>query len=148
MMPDYPPKLQDVLADFSFMTTRSERIELLVDIAGRFQSVPKRIATLPYPEDHRVPFCESDAYVWAETQPDGSLKFYFAVENPQGLSAQAMAVILDETLSGAPPEQVTQISPEIVHAIFGRDISMGKGQGLMGMVLMVKALAKQRLQQE
>lgn len=147
-MPDYPPKLQDVLADFSFMTTRSERIELLVDIAGRFQSVPKRIATLPYPEDHRVPFCESDAYVWAETQPDGSLKFYFAVENPQGLSAQAMAVILDETLSGAPPEQVTQISPEIVHAIFGRDISMGKGQGLMGMVLMVKALAKQRLQQE
>ena len=144
-MADYPKKLQDMLDDFSFVTTRSERAELLIDVADRFEKVPERIATPPYGEDHRVPFCESEAFVWTEEQPDGTLKFYFAVENPQGLSAQAIAVILDETLSGAPLEQVAQVSPEIVYQIFGRDISMGKGQGLMGMVAMVQAAAKRHL---
>ena len=144
-MPEYPKKLQDMLDDFSFVTTRSERAELLIDIADRFQTVPERIATPPYDEEHRVPFCESEAYVWTEEQPDGTLKFYFAVENPQGLSAQATAVILDETLSGAPLEQVAQVSPEIIYAIFGKDISMGKGQGLMGMVSMVQAAVKRHL---
>jgi cysteine desulfuration protein SufE len=137
-MPEYPKKLQDMLDDFSFVTTRSERAELLIDIADRFQTVPERI-------EHRVPFCESEAYVWTEEQSDGTLKFYFAVENPQGLSAQATAVILDETLSGAPLQQVAQVSPEIIYAIFGKDISMGKGQGLMGMVSMVQAAAKRHL---
>jgi cysteine desulfuration protein SufE len=144
-MPEYPKKLQDMLDDFSFVTTRSERAELLIDIADRFQKVPERIATPPYDDEHRVPFCESEAYVWTEEQPDGTLKFYFAVENPQGLSAQATAVILDETLSGAPLEQVAQVSPEIIYAIFGKDISMGKGQGLMGMVSMVQAAARRHL---
>jgi len=147
-MPEIPKKLQEMLDDFSFVTTRGERAELLIDIAGRFQPVPERIATPPYDEAHHVPFCESDAYVWSEAQPDGTLKFYFAVENPQGLSAQAMAVILDETLSGADPEQVAQVTPDIVHAIFGRDISMGKGQGLMGLVSMVQAAARQHLSQK
>ena len=144
-MPDYPDKLNEVLADFDFVTTRSERAELLIDHADRFQPVPDRIATPPYPEDHRVPFCESEAFVWAEEQPDHTLKLYFAVENPQGLSAMALATILDETLSGAPLEKVAQVSPDIVLKLFGKDISMGKGQGLMGMVSMVQSTARKHL---
>ncbi len=144
-MPDYPEKLKEALADFEFVTTRSERAELLIYLADRFQPVPDRIATQPYPEDHRVPYCESDAFVWAEKQPDHTLKFYFAVENPQGLSAKALAAILDGTLSGAPLDQVAQVSPDIVLKLFGNDISMGKGQGLMGMVSMVQAAAKKHL---
>ncbi|NDJ74998.1 MAG: SufE family protein [Chloroflexi bacterium] len=140
-----PDKLQEVLDDFAFVTTRSERAELLIDLADRFEPVPERIATAPYPEDRRVPFCESEAFVWAEPQDDDSLKFHFAVENPQGLSAMALAVILDQSLSGAPLEQVTEVSPDIVLEIFGKDISMGKGQGLMGMVTMVQSKAKHHL---
>ncbi|HEX3051033.1 MAG TPA: SufE family protein [Aggregatilineaceae bacterium] len=144
-MPDYPPKLQELLDDFSFITTREERADYLIDIAERFQPVPDRIATRPYPPECKVNFCESEAYVWVEPLPDGALKFYFAVENPQGVSAKAMAVILDETLSGAPLSQVAQVPPEIVLQIFGREISMGKGQGLMGMVSAVQNAAKQHL---
>jgi cysteine desulfuration protein SufE len=144
-MPEIPERLKELLADFSFVTSRSERAELLIELADRFEPVPSRIAVPPYPEDHRVQYCESEAYVWAEDQPGDSLKFYFAVENPQGLSAMAMAVILDETLSGAPVEQVAQVAPEIVLKIFGNDISMGKGQGLMGMVSVVQAEARRRL---
>jgi len=142
---EYPAKLADLLADFAFVTARSERAELLIDIAGRFVPVPARIAAPPYPAEHRVPACESDAYVWSEPQPGGTLKFYFAVENPQGLSAQAMAVILDETLSGAPLAQVAAVTPEIVLDIFGQELSMGKGQGLMEMVRAVQQRAKHAL---
>lgn len=145
-MPDYPEKLNEVLADFDFVTTRDERVELLIGLADRFQSVPERIATRPYADDHRVPYCESEAYVWAEDLPDHTLKFYFAVENPQGLSAMALAALLDETLSGAPVEQVAQVSADVVFKIFGNELSMGKGQGLTGMVSMVQTLARRRLQ--
>jgi cysteine desulfuration protein SufE len=56
----------------------------------------------------------------------------------------AFAVILDETLSGAPLDEILQVSDEIVYDIFGRSISMGKGLGLRSMIRMVKAFAEQQ----
>jgi cysteine desulfuration protein SufE len=144
-MTKYPPKLAELIEDFASITDRSERTETLIEWADQFEPVPERIAGRPFAEDHKVPACESEAYVWVEDQVDGCLKYYFAVENPQGLSAMAMAAILDHTVSGQPPEKVAAVSSEIVLTIFGGEISMGKGQGLMSMVSMVQAFAKQRL---
>lgn len=144
-MPDYPEKLKTILEDFEWITDRNERADLLIQYGDLFNEVPPEIATRPFPEDHRVPACESEAYVWAKSQPDGTLKYYFAVENPQGLSAKALAHILDESLSGAPVNQVTEVSPEIVFKLFGNDLSMGKGAGLTSMVGMVQQLAREHL---
>ncbi len=146
-MPDIPDKLEDLLEDFTAITDRTERQEYLIEFADRFPEVrvPREIASMPYPEDHKVPACESEAFVWAREQPDGTLKFYFDVLNPQGLSAMAMSVILDETVSGQPLEKVAALSPGMVFTLFGREISMGKGQGLMGIVAMVQNEAKKRL---
>jgi cysteine desulfuration protein SufE len=126
------------------VSDRGERIQLLIDTAGRFQEVPPRLARRPFAEEHRVPACESEAYVFSEERPDGSLDYHFAVENPQGISAKAMAVILGEALSGAPPEQVAEVPQDVVYQVFGRELSMGKSMGLMGMVGMVSALAKRQ----
>lgn len=146
-MAEYPRKLQELLEDFESIVDRNERVEMLIDFADRFAEVPPHIATRPFPEDHRVPHCESEAYVWAEELPDGTLKYYFAVENPQGLSAKALSAILDETLSGAPLEQVVQVPEDIVYRIFGRELSMGKGLGLTGILGMVKGFAIRQLRQ-
>lgn len=146
-MANYPEKLAEVLDDFSYLNDRNERIQYLIDIADRFDSVrvPETIATKPYPEENHIQRCESDAYVWAIDQADGTLKFHFDVLNPQGLSAMAMSVILDETLSGEPVENIAEISSDIVFKIFGEGISMGKGQGLMGLVDRIVASAKAKL---
>lgn len=146
-MANYPEKLQELVEDFEQITDRSERQEYLIEIADRFSDVkvPPDIATKPYEENRRVPACESEAFVWAKEQSDGTLKYYFDVLNPQGLSAMAMSVILDETCSGQPLEQVATVDPTIVFSLFGKEISMGKGQGLMGIVTMVQHEAKQRL---
>jgi sulfur transfer protein SufE len=146
-MASYPEKLAELVEDFEQITDRTERQEYLIEIADRFSDVkvPTEIATKPYEESHRVPACESEAFVWAKDQPDGTLKYYFDVLNPQGLSAMAMSVILDETCSGQPLDKVATVDPTIVFTLFGREISMGKGQGLMGIVSMVQHEAKQRL---
>ena len=75
-------------------------------------------------------------------RPDGTLKLHFAVENPSGISARALATILDKTLSGPPAAEIAAINCDIVERIFRRNISMGKGMGLMAMVDAVRTLAK------
>ncbi len=143
-MTEVPKAFQDVLNDFEGLE-RGERAELLIEFADEFKDVPPGIAARPFPEANHVTRCESEAFVFPEELPDGTLKFHFAVENPQGLSAKAWSVILGETLSGQPLEQVAAVSPEAVMTVFGRDISMGKGQGLMGITDMVTHAAKRRL---
>ena len=139
-----PEKLTNTLDALDLIEDRSERIQMLIDIAGRFKEVPPQIARRPFPKEAQVSACESEAYVFTEEKPDGTLGYHFAVENPQGISAKAMAVILDDTLSGAPPGEVAQVPQDIVYRVFGRELSMGKSMGLMSMVGMVAALAKRK----
>jgi cysteine desulfuration protein SufE len=56
-----------------------------------------------------------------------------------------MAVLLGDNLSGAPLDQVAAVPQDIVYRVFGRELSMGKSMGLMGMVSMVNNLAKMRM---
>ncbi len=139
----YPGTLQAVLDTFAMFPDIADRSNLLLSYADKFREVPPDIATRPFSNDHLVPHCESEAYVWAVPQPDGTLKLAFAVENPSGVSAKALAAILDQTLSGLRPAEIATIDPDIVEQIFRQNISMGKGMGLMSMVQAVRALAKQ-----
>ena len=136
-----PPSLQKLLDTFAHFPDPTDRAGLLLSYADRFAPVPPDVARPPYDRAHQVPECESEAYVWAVKKPDGTLKLYFAVENPSGVSAKALAAILDKTLSGLTPEEIEKISPAIVEQIFRQNISMGKGLGLMAMVNAVRALA-------
>ena len=147
-MAEIPEKLAEVVEDMESITDRHERADLLIEIADRFDEVkvPPTLAVKPYDERHKAPACESDAYVWAVDQPDGTLKYYFDVLNPQGLSAMAMSVILAETVSGQPLDQVASVSDDVVFKIFGKELSMGKGAGLMGILTLVRGEAKRRMQ--
>lgn len=144
-MSHMPEKLMEMVELFRSIPDRPERIEALVSMADRYSCVPKTIAQRPFSEEHRVKHCESEAFVWAQERPDGTFDFYFAVENPQGISAMATAVILGETLSGAPLEEVAAVPRDIVYEFFGRELSMGKSMGLMGMVDLVRSYALQGL---
>lgn len=135
-----PRKLLDFLAEYRAIDDADLRADYLIEIAGRFREVPDSVARRPFPEGHRVPGCESQAFIWCDRSAADGPRFYFAIENPQGISAKAMAVILDETLSGAEPKEIAAVSSELVYDIFGPSISMGRGQGLMNMVQMVKKM--------
>ena len=138
----YPEPLQDLLDTFTTFDDPSERAQVLISFADQFTSVPPEVAMRPFGQDHLVPACESEAYVWARREDDGTLKLFFAVENPSGVSAKALAAILDRSLSGLPAADIATVTPEIVEKIFRQNISMGKGLGLMSMVQAVRSLAR------
>lgn len=127
---------------FALLDDPADRVDLLLSYADRFREVPPKIATRPFPKEQRVPACESEAYVWAVPQSNGTLALYFAVENPAGVSAKALAAILEQTLSGLPPEEIERVPPDLIYDLFRQNISMGKGMGLMAMVQAVCALAR------
>jgi sulfur transfer protein SufE len=137
-----PSALREVLDTFAMVTDPADRATLLIDFADQFRPVPAEVATPPFPKDHLVPYCESEAYVWLILQADGTANLHFAVENPSGISAKALASILTSTLSGLPPEAIEKVTPDIVEQLFRQNISMGKGMGLMAMVQAVQALAR------
>jgi cysteine desulfuration protein SufE len=137
-----PRALRDLLDTFALVTDPVDRANLLIGFADQFRPVPPEVAAPPYPKDHQVPYCESEAYVWLVPRPDGTATLHFAVENPSGISAKALASILQSTLSGLTPAAIEQVSPDIVEQIFRQNISMGKGMGLMAMVQAVQSLAR------
>ena len=139
-----PPKLQSFLGMLASLERR-ERMDMLVDLAAKYKDPPPRVAVRPYALNHRVPGCESEAFVWSERRPDRTLQYYFAVDNPQGVSAKATAVILDRILSGLPLDEVVRVPPEIVYDIFGRELSLGKNLGLSNMLVMCQAFARAAL---
>jgi cysteine desulfuration protein SufE len=137
-----PPRLAEAIDALDMSEDRSARVQMLIDIARRFRDVPPSVATRPFDRANRVKDCESDAYVWAAPRPDGTLDYHFAVENPQGVSARALAVLLGDALNGRPIEEATALSDDIVYEIFGRELSMGKAMGLMGIAARVRHLAR------
>jgi cysteine desulfuration protein SufE len=137
-----PAKLQQILETFDMFPDQSDRTNMLLSYADQFREVPPDVATRPFDKSHQVPQCESDAYIWAMKKPDGTLDLHFAVENPSGISAKALATILKKSLSGLPAPEIAQVDCSIVERIFRQNISMGKGMGLMAMVNAVQALAR------
>ena len=140
-----PAALEEILVDFREQEDFQVRADLLIELADEFVEVPSDFAKRPFPKENLVPGCESEAFAFAKKISPDSLHFYFAIENPQGISAKAMSVILDKGLSGQSKEEILEVNEEIVYEIFGQNITMGRGRGLMSMVAMVKSFARAKL---
>jgi cysteine desulfuration protein SufE len=146
-----PPRLQEHLELVELLPDRADRIQYLISQADRFHPVAPEVATRPFPESHRVPQCESEVYVWATPRPripdgpEGTLDFHFAVDNPQGIAAKALAAILADALSGQPLDAVIAVPGDVVYSLFGRELSMGKNLGLLGMLQMCQAFARRQM---
>jgi cysteine desulfuration protein SufE len=141
-MAPMPPRLQEQLDNLALFPDRQDRIEALISLGDEFRSKPR--ADVPRDDAHRVPACESEVFIDSLPLATGR-QYRFAVDNPQGISAMAMAQILDEGLSGEDPNLVRQVPDDIIYTIFGRELSMGKSAGLMGMVQKVKMEALKAL---
>lgn len=133
-----PAKLQAVLDDLAMFPDRSERIEALIAYSEEYK-LPSQEELVRTPEC-QVQGCESQVYIGSRPLGEG-LEYVIAVDNPQGISSMALAVILQTGLNGARLEEVAEVPEEVVYEIFGRELSMGKSMGLTGTVSMVKAEA-------
>lgn len=142
----YPKQLQKLIDYLDRMSSPQDRTQMLISYARKFKEVDESIATRPFDKSHRVEHCESEGYVWVLDDGDGNAKLGFAVENPQGISAKAFCAILQKTCDGEPLENLLALDEELVYKIFGKQLSMGKNMGLMGIVNMVRQQAKKRIE--
>jgi cysteine desulfuration protein SufE len=140
-----PVKLKDFMNIMASIEDRQDRMNLLIDYAEKFIEVPEEIATRPFPRERAVPFCESEAYVFSRLNKKNTINFYYAVENPQGISAKALCAIFESTLEEESPETILNIPNDIILEIFGHELSMGKNMGLTGILQMMQRDAKQSL---
>ncbi len=138
-----PESLSELLSDFESITNPRDKADMIRFYSDSFKPVSSEIATRPYLDANLVTSCVSKVYVWANQLENNTLSYHFAVENPQGVSAQALCAILDETLSGVSLDLVLQVPSDIVHIIFGKELSMGKLAGLTGIISSVKNYANQ-----
>lgn len=138
-----PSQLNDLLVQIETTSDYDEKCDLLIEFAGEFKECERSKYSHPYDRRHQVPGCESEVYLWVIRNSDQSYTFDVIVENPQGISAKALAQILKETLGNCSAEEIASIPDEVVYRIFGEGLSMGKGQGLMGMIRLLKQLVKE-----
>ena len=95
-MDGVPSRLGEIVEMLELLPGRADRIELLIDTAGRFHEVPAAIATRPFPKERLVPGCESQAYVWAEGRDDGTLdeRDHEILSGSQSLRSAAILITL------------------------------------------------------
>lgn len=129
-----PPLLQETLDDLALLDDRQERIEYLISLSEGFTNPTQE--ELPRTPETRVPGCESEVYVG---QVENELRI--AVDNPQGISAMALANLLQDSFAAASPDQIQSIPEDVVYQVFGRELSMGKSMGLTGIVRLAKQVA-------
>ena len=84
----YPEPIQEFIENIALIDDRAERVQVLIDMGKSFQ--PPAIEK-PYPAENRVPGCESEVYTWVNLNTQSTLDIQIVVDNPQGLSAMAMA---------------------------------------------------------
>ena len=145
-IPPGPPAPLEALIEDVEGLEQHERVAQLIAWADQFTEVPPEVAQRPFPDANYAPRCESGVWVFPVDSPDGTLDFYFAVASPYANAARAWAVILDRTCSRQPLEQVARVPVETIFRLFGPELSMGKGQGLAGMLELVTHAARTRLE--
>ncbi|MFM9873243.1 MAG: SufE family protein [Fimbriimonadaceae bacterium] len=134
----YPTPIQEFVENLSFIDDRAERIQILIELSRSYKAANQE---KPYPAENRVPGCESEVYTWLTLTPEGTLNLDIAVDNPQGISAMSLAALIASGLQNQLPTTANQLDEDLVYALFGKELSMGKSMGLTNLVRQIKAQA-------
>jgi sulfur transfer protein SufE len=132
-----PAGIASILEDLAFFEGQ-DRIDALISLSDGYTPADEFAKNLT--EDHKVPGCESDAFLWV-TGTELEAHLHFFVGNPQGISAMALASVLSSGLNGRPVSEFLAVDDDIVFDLFGRGLSMGKSLGLINTVRLMKHFA-------
>jgi cysteine desulfuration protein SufE len=100
-----PPRLQEIIQDFSWLEGR-EKLELLLEFSEKMPPLPERLQDRRDEMDH-VHECMTPVLVYAETD-DGRMTFYFDIP-PESPTVRGYAAILAEGVRGSTPEEILSI---------------------------------------
>ncbi|HTP00510.1 MAG TPA: SufE family protein [Anaerolineales bacterium] len=139
-----PPKLQEIVADFSGMS-REEKLETLLAYAETLPDIPDRLRQR-FDRMEDVPECMTPVRVLAERQPDGGLIYYFDIP-PHSPTVRGLASLLSGGLNGSLPEEILAVPADFYLPMkLEEAITQQRITGFMGVLAHMKHIAVQTLQ--
>ncbi|MGB8980284.1 MAG: SufE family protein [Anaerolineales bacterium] len=142
-MPNLPPKLQEIVADFASMT-REDKIETLIAYSESLPDLPERLKE-EFSRMDPVPECMTPVFLYGEKQPDGGIVFYFDIP-PQSPTVRGLASILASALNGSQPEEILSVPPDFFMPMNLQEaISQQRINGLVGVLAHMKQTAMKML---
>ena len=100
-----PPRLQEIIQDFSWLEGR-EKLELLLEFSEKMPPLPEWLQDRRNEMD-QVHECMTPVLVYAETD-EGRMTFYFDIP-PESPTVRGYAAILAEGVRGSIPEEILSI---------------------------------------
>lgn len=134
----YPDALDHLISEIKSIDDREEHQAVLEELSCDYQDDSEYSQSLNI-ELVRTPNCPSEVYVGVEIK-DNLYNLLFTVRNPQGISAKAFTAIIKKYYANTTKEQILSIPEELVYDIFTKDITMGRAQGLVGVIRTIKSL--------
>jgi cysteine desulfuration protein SufE len=139
-----PPRLQEIIEEFSWCEGR-EKLELLLEFSEKMPALPEWLHTRRDEMD-QVHECMTPVFVYAETDDNGGMRFYFDVP-PESPTVRGYAAILAEGTQGATPEEILGI-PKDFYLQMGlhQVLSNQRLNGIAAILAHMKRLAVKKVQ--
>jgi cysteine desulfuration protein SufE len=140
-MNQIPPKLQDIIDDFSYCVGR-EKLEHLLQFAERLPPLPDWLQEQSDQMD-QVHECMTPVFVFAE-RDNGTLTFHFDVP-PESPTVRGYAAVLKEGLDGSSAAVVTAVPLDFYRQMGLHEVLTGQRLNGIGAILAhMQRLASER----
>jgi cysteine desulfuration protein SufE len=137
-----PPRLQEIIEDFSWLEDR-EKLELLLEFSEKLPPLPERLRDRRDEMD-QVHECMTPVLVYAETD-EGKMTFYFDVP-PEAPTVRGYAAILAEGGQGLTPEEILAIPNDFYMQLgLHQVLSHQRMNGITAILAHMKRLAVKQL---
>ena len=107
-------RLDEIVAEFADLEPR-ERLELLLEFAEGLPELPESLRAEREQGDHRVHECMTPVYLWVLGE-NGQVRIHAEVA-PEAPTVKGFVGILVDAFSGAAPEEVLAISPDLMRRL-------------------------------
>jgi cysteine desulfuration protein SufE len=136
-----PPRLQEIVADFSWAEDR-EKLELLLEYAEQLPLLPDWLAQ-SRAQMQQVHECMTPVFVYARADEAGRLEYFFDVP-PESPTVRGYAAIMRAGLSGATPTEVLSVPNDFYLAMgLEKVLTHQRLNGMVGILAHMKRLALQ-----
>lgn len=114
-------RIDEIASEFAELEPR-ERLELLLEFAEKLPPLPQKYQAQRDAGLNRVHECQTPVFLWVEIE-NGQVQIYADVA-PEAPTVKGFVSILVELFSGAQPDDVVAIEPDLVRR-FGLLESLG-----------------------
>ncbi len=138
-MSELPPRLQEIVEDFSFCEGQ-EKLEYLLEFAEELPPLPEQFAD-KRGDMAQVHECITPVFIYAERE-NGRLHYHFDIP-PEAPTVSGFARILQEGLADLTPAEVKAIPNEFYLQMGLQDVLSGQRlNGISAMLIHMKNLAE------